>query len=42
MTLELKNGGIVAFPVSSEHEGDVRFFETIRERIETAVESTLP
>ena len=33
LTLERGDGSIVALPLSSEHEGDVRFFETIRERI---------
>ena len=33
LTLDLVDGSVVAFPLSSEHEGDVRFFETVRERI---------
>ncbi len=33
ITLELSDGQIVAFPLSSEHEGDVRFLERVRERI---------
>ena len=33
ITLKLTDGQVVAFPLSSEHKGDVRFLETVRERI---------
>ena len=32
LTLDLKEGGVVSFPVSSEHEGDVRFYQAVRAR----------
>ena len=38
MTIELEDGSVVAFPVSSENEGDVRFYETIRKRAGLPVE----
>lgn len=42
VTLKLKDGRIVSFPLSSEHEGDVHFVETIRERVGPEVESEAP
>jgi hypothetical protein len=34
ITLELKDGRTVSFPVSSEVEGDQRFFDAIQQRVE--------
>lgn len=33
ITLELKAGSIVSFPVSSERDRDVKFYDAIQERI---------
>jgi len=42
VTLKLKDGRIVSFPLSSEHEGDMHFVETIRERMGPELESEAP